>query len=78
MSSFWDVFKARQDQLWQALLEHIQISFIALLFAVLISIPLGIYLTKKGKIAEPVIGVAAVLQTIVSIAWSFHPLIRDW
>ncbi|SHN30268.1 osmoprotectant update ABC transporter permease/substrate-binding subunit OpuFB [Gracilibacillus kekensis] len=68
MSNFVDVFQTRQDQLWQALLEHIQISFIALLFAVLISIPLGIYLTKQEKIAEPIIGVAAVLQTIPSLA----------
>ncbi|WP_058305966.1 osmoprotectant update ABC transporter permease/substrate-binding subunit OpuFB [Gracilibacillus massiliensis] len=68
MSNFADVFQTRQDQLWQALLEHIQISFIALLFAVLISIPLGIYLTKEEKIAEPIIGVAAVLQTIPSLA----------
>ncbi|KAB8126647.1 ABC transporter permease/substrate-binding protein [Gracilibacillus oryzae] len=45
-----------------------QISFIALLFAVLISIPLGIYLTKAEKIAEPVIGIAAILQTIPSLA----------
>ncbi|UOQ84095.1 osmoprotectant update ABC transporter permease/substrate-binding subunit OpuFB [Gracilibacillus salinarum] len=68
MSNFINVFTERQDQLWQALFEHIQISFIALLFAVLISIPLGIYLTKKGKIAEPIIGIAAVLQTIPSLA----------
>ncbi|GAE93190.1 L-proline glycine betaine binding ABC transporter protein ProX [Gracilibacillus boraciitolerans JCM 21714] len=68
MSNFWNVAQARQDQLWQALFEHIQISFIALFFAVLISIPLGIYLTRKEKIAEPIIGVTAVLQTIPSLA----------
>ncbi|SER32652.1 osmoprotectant transport system permease protein [Gracilibacillus ureilyticus] len=68
MSNLMEVFENRQQQLWQALLEHIQISFIALLFAVLISIPLGIYLTKKEKVAEPVIGVTAILQTIPSLA----------
>ncbi|MFC4402277.1 osmoprotectant update ABC transporter permease/substrate-binding subunit OpuFB [Gracilibacillus xinjiangensis] len=68
MSHLFSVFKNRQDQLWQALLEHIQISFIALLFAVVISIPLGIYLTKREKIAEPIIGITAVLQTIPSLA----------
>ncbi|WP_018932218.1 osmoprotectant update ABC transporter permease/substrate-binding subunit OpuFB [Gracilibacillus lacisalsi] len=68
MSDFYDVFQSRQGQLWQALLEHIQISFIALLFAVFISIPIGIYLTKKEKIAEAIIGTTAVLQTIPSLA----------
>ena len=41
-----DVFQERKAQLLSALLEHIQISFIALFFAVLIAIPLGIYLTN--------------------------------
>ncbi|MGP4040110.1 osmoprotectant update ABC transporter permease/substrate-binding subunit OpuFB [Gracilibacillus sp. D59] len=68
MSNLYDVFQSRHNQLWQALLEHIQISFIALLFAVIISIPLGIYLTKQEKIAEAIIGVTAVLQTIPSLA----------
>ncbi|MDM5198054.1 osmoprotectant update ABC transporter permease/substrate-binding subunit OpuFB [Fictibacillus enclensis] len=68
MNNFFNVFQERKGELASALLEHIQISFIALLFAVLISIPLGIYLTKKPKAAEPIIGVTAVLQTIPSLA----------
>lgn len=55
MNNFIDIFKDRQDQLIQALLEHIQISFISLLFAVIISIPLGIYLTKKEKKLQTVL-----------------------
>lgn len=68
MNSLITVFKDRQGELYQALFEHIQISFIALFFAILISIPLGIYLTKKRRLAEGVIGVTAVLQTIPSLA----------
>ncbi|MGX9133936.1 osmoprotectant update ABC transporter permease/substrate-binding subunit OpuFB [Rummeliibacillus sp. JY-2-4R] len=68
MNSLFQVFKERQDELLSALLEHIQISFIALFFAVLIAIPLGIYLTKKKQIAEIIIGITAVLQTIPSLA----------
>src|SRR5699024_4198630 len=37
-------------------------------FAVLIGLPLSIYLTRHRKIAEPIINVAAVLQTIPSLA----------
>ncbi|WP_342433300.1 osmoprotectant update ABC transporter permease/substrate-binding subunit OpuFB [Neobacillus sp. FSL H8-0543] len=68
MDNFSNVFKERQGQLVSALLEHIQISLVALLFAVVIAIPLGIYLTKKKKVAEGIIGITAVLQTIPSLA----------
>lgn len=68
MANFIDVFQDRQGQLLKALLEHIQISLIALLFAVIIAIPVGIYLTRRVKIAEGTIGTTAVLQTIPSLA----------
>ncbi|WP_431027779.1 osmoprotectant update ABC transporter permease/substrate-binding subunit OpuFB [Lysinibacillus sp. LZ02] len=68
MTNFMDVFNERKGQLVASLLEHVQISFIALFFAVAIAIPLGIYLTKKKKIAESIIGISAVLQTIPSLA----------
>lgn len=68
MTNLLEVFDERKGQLMAALLEHIEISFIALFFAVLIAIPLGIYLTNKRKIAESIIGISAVLQTIPSLA----------
>jgi len=68
MDNFFNIFKERQEQLVSALFEHIQISFVALLFAVIVAIPLGIYLTKKRQIAEGIIGIVAVLQTIPSLA----------
>lgn len=68
MNQFIDAVGERKGDLLSALLEHIQISFIALLFAVVISIPLGIYITRKPKIAEVIIGITAVLQTIPSLA----------
>lgn len=68
MNPLIQVFLERKEQLQKALIEHIQISFVALLIAAFIAIPLGIYLTKKEKIAESVIGVTAILQTIPSMA----------
>lgn len=68
MTNFLDVLIERKVQLVDSLLEHVQISFIALFFAVIIAIPLGIYLTNKRKIAESIIGISAVLQTIPSLA----------
>lgn len=58
----------RKSDLLQALIEHIELSFIALFFAVLIGLPLSIYLTRHKKFAEPIINVTAVMQTIPSLA----------
>ncbi|WP_207369237.1 osmoprotectant update ABC transporter permease/substrate-binding subunit OpuFB [Heyndrickxia coagulans] len=68
MSSFITTFSNRRAQLLDALLQHIEISLIALFFSLLIAIPLGIYLTRKQKIAETIIGITGVLQTIPSLA----------
>ncbi|WML44269.1 osmoprotectant update ABC transporter permease/substrate-binding subunit OpuFB [Neobacillus sp. PS3-40] len=68
MNKLVDVFHERRAELITALLEHIQISFIALIFAVIIAIPLGIYLTRNRKLAEGIIGITAVFQTIPSLA----------
>ncbi|GEN87456.1 ABC transporter permease/substrate-binding protein [Oceanobacillus sp. FSL W8-0428] len=68
MSSFINVFQNRQDMLLQAIWEHLQISLISLGIAILIAVPLGIMLTRYPRVAEPIIGTSAVLQTIPSLA----------
>lgn len=68
MNTFLETLSSRRGELLQTLIEHIQISFIALLIAVLIGVPLGILLTKTDRIAEIVINIAAVMQTIPSLA----------
>lgn len=68
MSAFINVFQNRQDMLLQAIWEHLQISLISLGIAILIAVPLGIMLTRYPRIAEPIIGTSAVLQTIPSLA----------
>ncbi|UXR78733.1 MULTISPECIES: ABC transporter permease/substrate-binding protein [unclassified Staphylococcus] len=68
MNTFITTLSERKGELFGALLEHIELSFIALLIAVLIGVPLGILLTKTPKLSEPIINVAAVLQTIPSLA----------
>ncbi|MGP4059944.1 ABC transporter permease/substrate-binding protein [Halobacillus sp. H74] len=68
MIGFINVFMQRQNVLWEKIWEHLQISIIALVIATLISVPLGLLLTRKQKVAEPIIGVTAILQTIPSLA----------
>ena len=58
----------RREELIKAIIEHIKISFLALIIALLIAIPLGIYLSYHKKIAEIIIGITAILQTVPSLA----------
>ncbi|REB74188.1 glycine betaine ABC transporter substrate-binding protein [Bacillus sp. 522_BSPC] len=44
------------------------LSLLSIAIAILISVPLGIYLTRHRKIADSIIGIAGVFQTIPSLA----------
>ncbi len=68
MNVLIDTIRDRQDLIVDAFLQHIFLSFIALAIAVLIALPLGLFVSKYRKLAEPIIGVTAILQTIPSLA----------
>ena len=61
-------FLEKKDELFSGIVEHIQISFIALIIALIIAIPLGIYLSYHKKLANIVITINGVIQTIPSLA----------
>ncbi|UJF15477.1 ABC transporter permease [Jeotgalibaca sp. MA1X17-3] len=48
--------------------EHFLISIIALVLGAVVAVPLGILLTRSGKISRYVIGFVSVLQTVPSLA----------
>src|SRR6187402_1994586 len=66
--SLWQFMRQESGKLLQQTLEHIGLTFISLLVAILIGLPLGIYITRHKKAAGAVLGLAGVLQTIPSIA----------
>ncbi|MEG0679614.1 MAG: ABC transporter permease, partial [Carnobacterium sp.] len=68
MNELIATFQDRKELLWTALIEHIQLSFISLLIAVVIAIPLAIFLTHHKKLATPIIQITAIFQTIPSLA----------
>ncbi|MFF3023991.1 ABC transporter permease/substrate-binding protein [Gottfriedia sp. NPDC057948] len=68
LTSFTTTLANRKEQLLTALLEHIQISVFALIIAIIIAVPVGIYLTRKKVLSEFVIGTTAIIQTIPSLA----------
>ena len=61
-------FLERKNDLLSGIIEHIQISFIALIIALVIAIPLGIYLSYHKKLANIIITINGVIQTIPSLA----------
>lgn len=63
-----NTFIERQDDVLVAFREHIFLAGIAMFIAILIAVPLGIILTRFQKIAEVVIGITAIVQTIPSLA----------
>lgn len=48
--------------------KHIYLSMVPVLAAVVVAVPLGIFLTRARRIAEPVMNVVGVLQTLPSLA----------
>jgi len=68
MNTIISTLLERKEQLGTALLKHMQISFIAIFVAVFIAVPLGIYITRHKRLAEPIIQIAAIFLTIPSLA----------
>ena len=68
MESFFNFLVQNRHELLVQLLEHIGLTFGALVIAVLIGIPLGIYAHYSQKMRNSVLGSVGVIQTIPSLA----------
>lgn len=55
-------------EILQHTLEHLFLVSIAIGIAILIGIPLGILITRKTYLRQPILGIANILQTIPSLA----------
>ncbi len=73
-----DFLRQYGAQIMELTLEHLWLTGAAMLFAALIAIPLGVWLTRRPELAKPVIGVANVLQTIPSLAMFGFLLPLPW
>src|SRR5699024_5725751 len=61
-------FVANQSEILDQTITHLELTFISLLIAVLIGIPIGLLATRYERISGPVLGTVGVIQTIPSIA----------
>lgn len=63
-----DFFADNGSALLTAIGEHIFLSLVALFLGILVAVPVGILLSQVPKVANVVIGVASILQTIPTLA----------
>jgi len=68
LENFFMMLQNRWPEIIVGTWQHIQLTLVALFIANLIALPLGIVLTRKRKIAETIIGITSVFQTIPSLA----------
>lgn len=62
--SFLEYVRTGWPDILTAFSVHIRISGISILIAIVLAVPLGIYLTRHERAAKPVLSVAGVIQTI--------------
>lgn len=68
MSDFFQFVRDHADKLLEQTLTHIGLTFLSLLLALLLGVPLGILIARRPRLANVVLGVAGVLQTVPSVA----------
>lgn len=66
--SLWQFIAEQQEKLAVQIIQHLGLTFLSLLLAIVIGVPLGILISRKKKLSSPVLGAAGILQTIPSIA----------
>ncbi|HHV38517.1 MAG TPA: ABC transporter permease [Tepidimicrobium sp.] len=62
-------FKENPDTVLRLILEHLQLTGTAILVAIALGVPIGIAITRYKPLAEPILAIANVFQTIPSIAF---------
>ncbi|MEM6264540.1 MAG: ABC transporter permease/substrate-binding protein [Bacteroidota bacterium] len=68
MQALWQFFSSHADDLWEQTLEHLGLTFLSLFFALMVGVPLGIWIVRKERLAPWVNGLVGMFQTIPSIA----------
>ncbi|MBA3037672.1 MAG: ABC transporter permease, partial [Desulfobacterium sp.] len=58
----------RMPELWLRIGEHLMLTGLSTLFAILIGVPLGIFIFRYAILRSPLMGVIGILQTIPSLA----------
>jgi len=66
--NLWQFITEQHEKLLTQVTQHLALTFLSLLLAIIVGVPLGILIARKRKLSSPVLGFAGILQTIPSIA----------
>ncbi|MGG5208215.1 ABC transporter permease/substrate-binding protein [Chryseobacterium sp. MIQD13] len=66
--SLWQFIVEQQEKLLTQIVQHLGLTFLSLILAIIVGVPLGILIARKRKLSSSVLGTAGILQTIPSIA----------
>lgn len=58
----------QHEKLLDQILQHLGLTFLSIVLAIVIGVPIGILISRRKKLASVVLGTAGVLQTVPSIA----------
>ena len=67
-TGFWSFFWARRGETVRLAGEHVVLVVLSLTLALLVAVPLGLWLSARPAVAEPVLQLFGVVQTVPSIA----------
>lgn len=68
MGNFFKIFLEKKGDWTIALFEHLQISLLSLMLAIIIAIPCAIGISHRKKLSEWILHITGVIQTIPSLA----------
>ncbi|MEY8356071.1 glycine betaine ABC transporter substrate-binding protein [Lachnospiraceae bacterium 54-53] len=66
--SFWNYIGSNYSQILSLLIEHLKLTAVSVGLAILIGVPLGIFISYASKAGKPVLSIANVIQAIPSMA----------
>lgn len=64
----WDWFGDNASEIGERLVQHVQLTAIAVVLGLVISLPLGVYAYRNRRFYAPTVGVTGILYTIPSLA----------
>ena len=64
----WEYLTSRQDQLTDALVQHVWITVVSVLIGLVVALPLALLARRYRKLEGPVVGTTTALYTIPSLA----------
>jgi len=68
LSSDWTFFAEHRAEIFSATLDHLALVLIAMAIAILIGVPLGMFIVQRPALRTIALGIASIFQTIPSLA----------